>query len=229
MIKDIYISICVPAFNEEKTLRGAVEDLLEILHSKIRGLDIIIVDDGSTDSTPQVAVQLTRMHKNIRVIRHAKRMGIGASYRDALRIAWGDYFTWFPADHENSAREFILCLPYLKKGAIATCYHRGLDHRPYLRRFISRGYTALLNIIFRLNLKYYNGLTIFPLSALSSSASLCDGFFFTAENIIKAVRRGYKVIELPAPLRGRTSGSSSALTFSSFRQAISDILRILRG
>jgi len=226
---DIAVSICVPAFNEEKTLRGAVEDLLETLHSKVGGLDIIIVDDGSTDSTTQVSVQLMRMHKNIRVIRHAKRMGIGASYRDALKIARGDYFTWFPADHENSAQEFILCLPYLKKGAIATCYHRGQDPRTYLRRFISRGYTVLLNIVFRLNLKYYNGLTIFPLSALSPSVSLCDGFFFTAENIIKAVRRGYKVIELPAPLKGRASGSSSALTFSSFRQAISDILRILRG
>ena len=50
--EDISLSVCVPAFNEENTLKEAVEDLILTLLQKIKELEIVIVDDASTDSTP---------------------------------------------------------------------------------------------------------------------------------------------------------------------------------
>jgi hypothetical protein len=223
----INISICIPAFNEQRNLREAVEDLIKTLSSYVQKLDIIIVDDGSSDSTPQLAEQLAKGHYQVRVVHHAKKMGIGSCYRDALALAQGDYFTWFPGDHENSAQEFILCMPHLRKDTVVTCYHRGQDPRSLLRHFISQSYTWLLNKFFRLNLKYYNGLTVFPTFVLRSLNLVADGFLFTAENLIKAIKRGYKVVELPAPLRGRLCGKSNALTFSSVVQITKDIFKLL--
>jgi glycosyltransferase involved in cell wall biosynthesis len=228
MAEEFSISICVPAFNEERNLREAVEDLLQTLSTSVQKLDIIIVDDGSTDSTPRLADWLAKEYHQVRAIHHIKKMGIGVSYRDALAIAQGDYFTWFPGDHENSAQEFILCMPHLRKDTVVTCYHRWQDPRSSFRRFISQSYTYFLNKLFHLNLKYYNGLTVFPTSVLRSLSLAANGFLFTAENLIKAIKKSYRIVELPAPLRGRTFGRSNALTFSSAKQTARDIFRILQ-
>ena len=227
MKKYLSISICVPAFNEENSLRRAVEDLVTSLAGLVEKLEIIIVDDASTDATAQLADQLTKEYCQVKVIHHTKQLGIGFCYRDALSVAKGDYFTWFPGDHENSSEEFIQCLPYLKKDTIVTCHHRGQDPRSILRRLISRCYTIILNKYFRLHLKYYNGLSVFPISALRSLSLVANGFLFTAENLIKAIRRGYNVIELSTPLKKRVYGDSSALSLSSICLMARDLSRIL--
>ena len=223
MSKYLSISICVPAFNEERSLRETVEDLISSLSTLVPELEIIIVDDASIDSTPQSAKQLAKEYCQVKVVHHKKNLGIGACYRNALVQARGDYFTWFPGDHENSAEEFIRCLPYLREDTIVICHHRGQDPRPIFRRWISCAYTWILNKCFRLNLKYYNGLALFPRSILRSLTLVANGFLFTAENLIKAVKRGYKVVELPAPLKKRGWGKSKAFSFLSIAQMIRDI------
>ncbi|MDD5130439.1 MAG: glycosyltransferase family 2 protein [Candidatus Omnitrophica bacterium] len=227
MEKYINISICIPALNEQESLEETVEDLMKTLAPHVRELDIIIVDDGSSDATPWIAEQLVKKYHQVRAIHHLKKTGIGSCYRDALALARGDYFTWFPGDHENSAQEFILCLPYLKNDTAVTCYHLGQDPRSCFRHLLSRSFTWLLNKFSRLNLKYYNGLTVFPTAVLRSLPLVADGFLFTAENLIKAIRRGYKVVELSAPLRGRLCGKSNALTLSAAFQIAKDTLKLI--
>jgi len=227
MGNDINISICVPACNEEESLEGAVEDLLITLSPAVQKLELIIVNDGSTDSTSRIAELLAGRYRQIKVIHHRRNSGLGVCYRDALAIAEGDYFTWFPSDHENSAAEFIQCLPYLKQKTIVTCYHQEQDPRSALRRCISRSYTFILNKYFHLNLKFYNGLTIFPISLLRSLPLVAKGFVLVAESLIRAIQSGYEVVELPAPLKNRVGGKSKALTFTGAYQILVDLFHIL--
>lgn len=222
----VRISICVPAFNEEKSLRKAVEDLFSTLRASLQELEVIIVNDGSTDGTSRLAEHLAKEHSQVKVIHHLTNLGIGSCYRDVLAVATGNFFTWFPADHENSAEEFIQCLPYLRSDSIVTCYHCGQDPRSVFRRWISYGYSRILNKFFHLNLKYYNGLTIFPTSALRSFPLVANGFIFSAETLIYAVKYGCRIVQLPAPLRKRISGKSKLVTFVSFYQILNDIFRI---
>lgn len=226
--KDITLSVCVPAFNEEKTIQGAVKDLVFNLASRIKSLEIIIVNDGSTDLTWEKAQSLMEMHSQVKLINHKYNQGLGFCYRSALRVAQGDYFTWFPADHENSAQELLNCLPYLSSDCVVTSHHRGFDRRPKLRRFFSYTYVWLLNKYFRMDLKYYNGLTIIPVSILRKSILVTRGFAFSAESLIQAVKLGCKVIQLSSPLRGRASGRSKAFSFSSFWRMGRDFLLIFR-
>ena len=228
MTKNLSISVCVPAFNEERNLEGGVGDLLSTLSPLVGKLEVIIVDDGSTDSTLQVAEELARKYYQVKVIHHKNNLGIGVCYRDALSVAGGDYYTWFPGDHENSAEEFIRCLPYVREDAIVTCYHYGQqDTRSVLRRCISYSYTWILNTSLGMNLKYYNGLAIIPTAILSSPPLVAEGFAFSAESIIRAVYSGYKVIELTAPLKGRACGRSKAFTLRSLCNMGKDLLHIL--
>lgn len=225
--KGISISICVPSFNEERFLRAAVEDLVITLSHVVQKLEVIIVNDGSTDSTPQLTEQLARTYSQVKVIHHQRNSGIGVCYRNALAVARGDYFTWFPSDHENSAEQFIQCLPYLRERTIVTCHHRGQDPRLALRRYLSRSYTWILNKYFHLNLKYYNGLTIFPVSLLRSFPLVTDGFALAAESLIRAIQSGYQVVELPAPLKNLPKGDSKALSFVSLIRMVRDVFCII--
>lgn len=221
------VSVCVPAFNEEENIRAAVEDLLFNLSPAVRDLEVIIVDDGSTDSTPLLADNLVKEYPQVKTIHHKSNSGVGNSYRDALAIANGDYFTWFPSDHENSAQELVQCLKYLNKDIIVTSHHKGHDPRPFSRRLISRFYTFILNNYFHLNFKYYNGLTIFPTKLLRALPLKAKGFMFNAENVILTVKSGCHMIELQAPLGKRAKGRSKALTVSSFSQILRDFFCIV--
>lgn len=227
MRKDLDISICVPALNEEGSLKEAVDDLISTLSSCVGRLEVIVVNDGSTDRTSQIADDLGRRYKQVKTIHHERKSGIGACFRDALMQAEGRYFTWFPGDHENSAEEFIRCLPHLDGSTIVTCHHYGYDTRSSARRFISRSYTWILNRCFRLNVNYYNGLTVFPASLLRSFPLVAEGFALLAENLIRASRQGYRIAELSAPLRERKWGRSKALTLRSVAQMGRDASRIL--
>jgi len=211
-MQDVSISICVPAFNEEKTLAAAVEDLVDTLSVLVREIEVIIVNDGSSDSTLAIAEGLASKNPQIKVINHKNNLGVGVSFRDALAKAKYKFFTWFPGDHENSAQEFTQCLDYLSENVLVTTHHKGYDNRSFMRRFISGTYTWILNRYFNLNLKYYNGLTIFPTEVLRSFTLVSNGFFFTAESMIKTAKKGYKVIELSGPLKKRNWGKSKALT-----------------
>lgn len=223
MKKDISISICVPAFNEEKSIEGAIEDLFVTLSPFLREIEVIIVDDGSSDYTSQLADQLSKKHGQIKVIHHNKNLGIGICYRDALAIATGQYFTWFPADRENSVQEFVQCLPYLREDIVVISHHRGQYPRSALRRSVSALYTRILNRYFHLNLQYYNGLAIFPTSVIRSFSSIANGFGWCAENLIRAVRCGYDIVELSFPLRERACGKSKAFTFLSMTRMVRDL------
>jgi dolichol-phosphate mannosyltransferase len=226
MTEQLSISICVPALNEEKSIMEAVHDLFQTLSAYMYKIEVIIVDDNSIDGTLELASQLAKEYSQLKVIHHEKRMGIGACYRDALAIARENYFTWFPADHENSAEEFIRCVPYLSPNTIVSCYHRGQDCRFIMRRWVSHIYTWVLNKYFHLDLKYYNGLTVFPTSIVRSFPLVANGFVFTAENLIKSIKCGYKIVELSAPLRKRVYGRSNAFTLSSAKQIIKDVFLI---
>lgn len=217
----------MPAYNEAATLEDAVRDLLQTISPHVGDLEIIIVDDGSYDATAEIAARLQKKHSQIKVITHKINHGIGACYRDALRIAAGDYFAWFPADHEDPAEEFLPCLDLLASDTIVTCHHRGFDRRSRLRRGMSIFYTGLLNKIFKINLQYYNGMTIFPIKIVKSLPLVSDGFLMFSENLVRAIKQNHRVIEVAFPLKGRKAGKSKIYSFSSLWQMSKDAARIL--
>lgn len=226
--KDITFSICVPAFNEQNNIKSAIDDLILNLENKVKKLEIIIVEDGSTDSTLDQIKILADKYYQVKYITHKNNQGVGSSYRDALGVSQGDYFTWFPSDHENSAQELVDCLPYLNKKSIVTSNHYGHDPRSRFRRLISSCYTWMFNKCLGMDLKYYNGLTVIPTYILKKGNLVSEGFSFGVETIICAVQAGCQVVELTVPLRGRSTGSSKAISFSSFWKMGKDIIRIFK-
>ena len=228
MDKKISLSICVPAFNEEDSLSDSVKGLANILLDHLRNFELIIVDDGSSDLTFDIADKISKVYDYVKVIKHERNLGIGACFKDALKIANYEYFGWFPADNENDAAELLNCLPYLDSNTVVTSHHLGCDPRSFSRRLLSRVYTLFYNIVFGLNIKYYNGLTIFPLTKLRCLNLQSSGFGIFAESIIKSLKAGLDIKELLNPLYRRSCGSSKSLTLISFLRIVKDLRWIFK-
>lgn len=92
----IKVSIIIPAYNSSEFIRKALESI-----PKRDDIEIIVIDDGSSDNTYDIASRFT---KNI--IRHSENMGIGQSRRDGIKIASGEYIMFFDSDDEIDSDNF---------------------------------------------------------------------------------------------------------------------------
>jgi glycosyltransferase involved in cell wall biosynthesis len=89
------LSLILPAFNEAQNLSATVENAVSALSSLVSELEILVVDDGSTDETPKVCDRLAARHSMVRIIRHPRHRGYGAALRSGFAEARCDlvFFT----------------------------------------------------------------------------------------------------------------------------------------
>lgn len=88
------ISICIPAYNEEASIGECLRELIAVVPEA----EIIVVDDGSTDSTAEIA----SCYESVTLVRHDRNKGYGASLKTAFRQASGDTIVWYDADGQHS-------------------------------------------------------------------------------------------------------------------------------
>ena len=87
------LTICVPAYNEAEGIKNTLEGLRE----NFRDAEIIVVDDGSTDET----LELAKSVEGVIVLSHSRNRGYGASLKTAIRISRGEVIAWFDADGQH--------------------------------------------------------------------------------------------------------------------------------
>lgn len=220
------ISIIIPAFNEERNLEQAVKGLCLLLNKNgmMNDCEILIFNDKSTDKTGEIADSLAKEISNVKVIHNKKNMGLGYNFREGVRLAIGEYVTWFPGDNENLPESFVDTLSYAGKNEVIIPFTANQEIRPFLRRMISCLYTALNNFLFSLNLRYYNGLCIYKRDLLANLLpSISNGFAFSAEILVILLKSGASYIEVPTKIREKTSSKTSAFRFKNIISVIKTI------
>lgn len=93
------ISVIIPVYNDEKYLAQCLDSVLRQTYSN---LEIILVDDGSTDSTPELCEKYREKYDNIRIL-HKKNGGVGSSRNAGLEMATGEYILF--VDHDDLLSE----------------------------------------------------------------------------------------------------------------------------
>ena len=94
------VSVIIPAYNEEKTIGNVIKETISIMDGQLMPYEVIVVNDGSTDQTGQVASK----HK-ARVLSNEKNRGKGYSIRKALEQAQGDIIITIDSDGEHNPKE----------------------------------------------------------------------------------------------------------------------------
>lgn len=193
--------LAIPVFNEEKYLLGVLRQVRE------RARHILVIDDGSTDSTPE----LLRTISDIHVITHLENRGYGKSLADAFCFAQRHGYSWLitmdcDEQHEPSRIGAFLAAADDDDADIisGTRYPNGWelgDSAPADRREINRQISAVLNLQLGLRLTdAFCGFKAYRVAALSAFRITVPGYAMPMQFWVQAARAGLRIRELAVPL-----------------------------
>jgi glycosyltransferase involved in cell wall biosynthesis len=211
MTDALKVSVLVPVYNERFLAAESIRRVLAVRHPSIREVEVIVVDDGSTDGTREVLRALAREHPALRYIEHERNQGKGAALRTALSHATGDVCVAHDADLEYHPDDFgVLIQPFLKEQADAVFGSRFLpgEYRRVLLFYHSVGnrlLTTLVNLLTNLNLSDMETCYKMVRTKLLKSIPLrYNDFRIEPELTIKLAKRGAAIFEAPIRYSGRT-------------------------
>ena len=221
------ITIVMPCLNEEANVEMAIDATLNALDRHQLDGELIVVDDGSADSTRAIVEKCALRDPRIRLIAHDRPMGIGRSFFDGVQNARKDFVTLFPGDNENDADDALTYISIANDVDIIVPFVQNVEIRSRTRRLISAMYRFIINLTFGMNLNYTNGTVIYNTAVLRNLSFRSKGFFYQAEILIRLIRQGYLYAETPHFLNNRKSGKTKALSLKSFFELFKAYLHLV--
>lgn len=201
-------SIVIPAYNEEESLGYVLRDTLKDLPKAVRDYEIIIVDDGSTDKTPQIASSFAKKNKHVRVIRQPNS-GFNKAMITGLRAAKKEYVAYMHAGGQELMRDMINCVKIMHDyDLVLGIRGKRIDYTQY-RLLLSYGCLVLYRILFGITYEDVHWVYIWKTKEVQKlKLDPKGGIFLLVESLVKFKRKGLTVAEASAPYRPRYGGDN---------------------
>ena len=193
----------MPAYNEAELLELSVKEVTEGLRGRAEPFEVIVVENGSRDATPELADHLAASTAEV-VTLHLEVADYGAALRAGLLAAEGDVVVNFDVDYYDLAfvADALARLAADDRPAIVVGSKRAQgarDHRNALRRLITGVFSAVLRYGFGLQVSDTHGMKAMRREAVEPLARACHNGtdLFDTELILRAERAGLHTVELP--------------------------------
>ncbi len=213
----------MPAFNEAAHLEGAIADIASAAQAALDDYEILLVDDGSTDGTGPLADRLAHQRPKLRVIHQPTNQGIAAGYTRALEVARFEYFGFLPGDREIEPTAIKNILAAVGTAEIVAPYHGNPQARQAYRRVLTLVSTTLVNRLFGLRLRYFQGPCVYPTALARALPRTAGGFYFLTQMLVHALCAGHTYIEVPLIHQDRAHGRSKAVSWRNIMRALRTI------
>lgn len=196
-----YLSIIIPAYNEEQRLGVTLERISQYMREQAYNTEIIVVDDGSRDNTIDIAHRFS----HVRVIAQERNRGKGAAVRRGMLEARGTFRLFSDADLSTPITELPKVLSVLQQGTADVCIgSRALNrknvkkHQPWLRETMGKSFNLLVQmLVLRGITDTQCGFKIFTAKSanLLFSQAKIDGFGFDVEILYLAEKHGLRIAQ----------------------------------
>ena len=214
------ISIAVPAYNEEKRIEATVENILKAkLIANNIPIEVILINDGSIDQTPQICDSLAAQYDFIQVIHHSTNKGLGESIRNSIKIAKGEKWAVLPGDNDTPRGAIVTLFENHNKADMVMLYFLNREMRGIRRNTMSIIFNTIYLIVFRIFVQYLNGPGTFSTKVLQEMDIFSSRFSIIAEIRVKLLRQGYSFHELPSYMN-TGAAESSALSLKNLKEVI---------
>lgn len=201
---NIYLTIIIPAYNEEKNIEGTLSEIETYLSAKGFTYEVILIDDGSIDWTVMKAREFEGRLDNFRIIESRPNRGKGYVVRKAMLHARGDHILFMDADNSTSIKEldkFLIVMDDETKVYIASRRVPGACVQvPVMRRALGCFYIFLARIILGLKVSDINcGFKIYSKAVTQDifTRQIMDDWSFDAEDLFISGKFRHKIKEIP--------------------------------
>jgi len=218
----------MPALNEEKNISEAITNTIKAFDFFNLIGEVIVVNDGSTDRTEELAEGFIKKDGRIRLLKHTKPEGIGASFWEGVENCKGDIVIMLPSDNENDPFEIFRYYKLLESVDIVIPFFYNKETRSIFRNALSFIYRFIINTTFIVYLNYTNGTVLYRRSILKDLRYRSKGFFFQTDILIRLVKEGYLFAEVPYRVSIRREGKSKAVSFPSLLQVIKGYCQLVK-
>lgn len=217
------ISAILPAYNEEASLRGVVTAAFEILSHVASEFEIIIVDDGSTDHTPEIADRLAVDDRRIYAIHHKTNRGYGAALNSGFQASKHEFIFFMDSDDQFDAAEIENLLSHIEDYDIVTGYRDKRQDR-WHRIAVGNIYSWLIRLSFGINIKDVDcGFKLFKRTILDK-IKITTISLVNAEIFLKAKKENYRIKQVKITHFPRRMGKSKGLTPKVALTALKELL-----
>jgi len=197
------VSVLVPAKDEAENLPEFLRLCEAALGPAGFSYEVVVVDDGSRDATPQVLAELAGSYPFLRSVRHRRQRGIADALRSASEVARGDIFVFYPADLQYAPEDIPrLVAPILEGRAdIVT----GTKQGKYEKAFVSGVYNRLCRFLFGVQVQDLNSVKAYRREVMAGVPMRPDWHRFM---VVIAAADGFRLTSVPTPLYPRRAGIS---------------------
>ncbi|MGC9314987.1 MAG: glycosyltransferase [bacterium] len=214
------LSVIVPAFNEEDNIEPLAQEFDTFLSDQSFRAEVIVVDDGSTDSTAERVLELSEKYGFLKLVRHKQNMGKTAAIESGFAVSRGKRICIFDADLQYDVHDIKRMMDKLDRGFGIVS---GIKKGKYQKPFISKIYNKLTSRLFGVEVKDMNSLKLLRRDVMASMFLRKDWHRFM---VVLAAEQGFRVAEIPVTLRPRLHGEAKYGGFGRVFIGFTDLIAV---
>lgn len=215
-VRTTIVTIAIPCYNEAGNISKLSTELFPVLEHLSYQFEILIIDDGSSDTSSQEIEELIRQDSRVRLIVHKKNLGLGVAVRSAITHSFGDLLIFLDAD---------LSFPPEEIPKLLTCYEKNrpdcvigshllnggsfLNILLHYRLLITKVANALYALVLGTRFTAYTPLfRLYDAPSLRALPITSESYTVSAEIIFLLIKSKLSIEEVPVTLRARSIGIS---------------------
>jgi len=219
------ISVALPAYNEEANIGAMVQEVVEVMSGLVTDYEVVVVNDGSRDKTAQVVQELSQQFPTVRLVNHEVNKGYGAAVYTGFTNARKDLIFLTDSDKQFNVAEVSLLLPQLDEADLVVGY-RNPRRDPFQRVLFGKGWSLLATVLFGYTARDIDcAFKLFRREIIDNIKIDSRGATFSAEFLVRAKRKGYRIREVPVTHLPRVAGTQTGAKFYVVFRAFRELIR----
>ena len=216
------LSVVVPAYNEQDSIDATVQMITRDVGDTV-ALEVVLVNDGSTDSTLQRMESIAATcPARIEIVDRKTNGGLGQALSSGMIAARGNVITWIPGDGEYELSEVLAGVTLLDSFDIVLV--RRIARGNLGRNLLSSSMYLLIRVLFRFDARRYCGIFVVSRERWHELRVTSADVFFTLEVALRARRNGWRIGYIEAEWRPRRAGRSKVFNVRTVLRNLGELL-----
>jgi len=220
------LSIVLPAYNERENIEPMVQEAKAAGERFADSYEIIIVDDGSVDKTAEIAEELAKRDRHIKLVRHSKNLGYGSALADGFKAAKLRWIFFTDSDRQFQISELEKLIPRISESKMVIGFREKRADQIH-RRVYTRVFNCLVNFLFGLKVKDVNAaFKLFAREIIEGRNFISPGALINAELLFIARVKGIDPVQVPVSHFPRKAGRQTGGSLKVLARASRELVRL---